>query len=135
MSASGHDLGNSQSQDVSLCVQTSPHARVKRKIATLMEDIEILKQDKLPHSNVTGKQLTTSHRDAVIRHMVILYTPIEDLVTENDQHCEETDNASTADQDRLQHGYVELMKVLLWFHEKLASIDHEESEDMLKKLK
>jgi hypothetical protein len=31
---------------VSLCVPTSPHARAKRQIATLMEEVETLKQDK-----------------------------------------------------------------------------------------
>jgi hypothetical protein len=47
MSISEHDSSNPQPPDVSLCLQTSPHARAKRKITTLMEDIKILKQDKV----------------------------------------------------------------------------------------
>jgi hypothetical protein len=37
-------------------------------------------------------------------------------------------------QNRLQRGYIELSKTLPWFHEKLASLDFEESEDMLKQV-
>jgi hypothetical protein len=37
-------------------------------------------------------------------------------------------------QDRLQRGYIELAKSLPWFHERLATLDHEESEDMLRKV-
>lgn len=37
-------------------------------------------------------------------------------------------------QDRLQRGYIELVKVLPWFHDRLASLDLEESEDMLRKV-
>jgi hypothetical protein len=46
MLISAPDSSNPQPPDVSSCLQTSPHARAKRKIATLMEDIKILKQDK-----------------------------------------------------------------------------------------
>ncbi|KAG2113245.1 hypothetical protein BD769DRAFT_1673775 [Suillus cothurnatus] len=130
MSISEHDLSNPQPPDVSLCLQTSPHARAKRKIATLMEDIEILKQDK-----VTKHRKMTYYvsQGRAIRHMVILYTPIEDLITENDRRCEERDGSSTTEEDHLQCGYIELAKVLPWLHETLARLDHEESEDMLKK--
>ncbi|KAG2739649.1 hypothetical protein P692DRAFT_20757148 [Suillus brevipes Sb2] len=133
MSASLHDSGNPQSQDVvSLSLQTSPDARAKRKIATLLEDIEILKQDK---ANKNRKTTYYVSQGRAIRRMVILYNPIEDLVKENDRRCEETDDDSTVDQDRLQRGYIELSKVLPWLHEKLAKIDNEESDDMIKKLK
>jgi hypothetical protein len=37
-------------------------------------------------------------------------------------------------QDRLQRGYVELAKALPWLHDKLACLDHEESDDMLRKV-
>jgi hypothetical protein len=37
-------------------------------------------------------------------------------------------------QDRLQRGYIELTKALPWFHDKLSNLDHEESEEMLKKV-
>ncbi|KAG2046939.1 hypothetical protein BDR06DRAFT_851899, partial [Suillus hirtellus] len=55
-----------------------------------------------------------------IRRMIVLYAPIEDLIAENDRRCEEINVAST---------------VLPWLHEKLAGVDHKESEDMLRKLK
>ncbi|KAG1838949.1 hypothetical protein C8R48DRAFT_679974 [Suillus tomentosus] len=101
-------------REVSLCVPTSPHARAKRRITALMEEVEALKQDK-----------------------AVKHSPIEDLVAENDRCCEDRDSGSTLEnrQDRLQRGYIELAKSLLWFHERLATLDHEESEDMLRKLK
>jgi hypothetical protein len=37
-------------------------------------------------------------------------------------------------QDCLQHGYIKLAKVLLWLHKKLASINHKEPENMLRKV-
>ena len=37
-------------------------------------------------------------------------------------------------QDCLQRGYIELIKALLWLHEKLASLDQEELGDMLRKV-
>jgi len=36
-------------------------------------------------------------------------------------------------QDRYQRGYIELCKTLPWLHQKLTNLDHEESEEMLKK--
>ncbi|KAG1890544.1 uncharacterized protein F5891DRAFT_1198119 [Suillus fuscotomentosus] len=103
---------------VSLCVSTSPQARAKRKIAALVEEVENLKQEK-----------------AIKQRMVVLYCPLEDLVAENDRRCEDSDGDHTIEQNRLQRGYIELSKTLPWFHEKLASLDFEESEDMLKQLK
>jgi hypothetical protein len=43
---SGMSSKNAPPLDTSLCVQTSPHARVKWKIAALMEVVELLKQDR-----------------------------------------------------------------------------------------
>jgi hypothetical protein len=37
-------------------------------------------------------------------------------------------------QDRLQRSYVELVKALPWIHDKIASLDDEDSEDMLRKV-
>lgn len=37
-------------------------------------------------------------------------------------------------QDCIQHSYIELTKALPWFHNKLASFDHEDSADMLRKV-
>ncbi|KAG2128407.1 hypothetical protein BD769DRAFT_1667510 [Suillus cothurnatus] len=131
MSISVPDSSNPQPPDVSSCLQTSPHARVKQKIATLMEDIKILKQDKAIKNRKTIYYVLQGR---AIRRMVILYTPIEDLIAENDQRCEDRDSGSTAEEDRLQHGYIELTKVLPWLHKTLAKLDHEESEDMLRKV-
>ncbi|KAG1854080.1 hypothetical protein C8R48DRAFT_610164 [Suillus tomentosus] len=120
--------------DISLSVQTSPHARAKRKIAALMDEIEILKQDKAIKQRKTTYYVSQGR---AIRRIVALYTPIEDLIAENDRRCEDCgpSSSSTTVQDRLQHGYIELAKALPWLHDKLACLDHEESEDMLKKLK
>ncbi|KAG1842289.1 hypothetical protein C8R48DRAFT_554365, partial [Suillus tomentosus] len=115
---------------------TTPNARAKRRIAALMDEIEILKQDKAMKQRKTTYYVSQGR---AIRRMVVLYTPIEDLITENDRRCEDGNTGDcavpSAEQDRLQRGYVELTKVLPWIHEKLASLDNEESEDMLKKLK
>ncbi|KAG1797358.1 uncharacterized protein HD556DRAFT_1233471 [Suillus plorans] len=120
--------------DISLSVQTSPHARAKRKIAALMDEIEILKQDKAIKQRKTIYYVSQGR---AICRIVALYTPIEDLIAENDRRCEDCgpSSSSTTVQDRLQHGYIELAKALPWLHDKLACLDHEESEDMLKKLK
>ncbi|KAG1898547.1 uncharacterized protein F5891DRAFT_1190619 [Suillus fuscotomentosus] len=113
--------------DVLLCVSTSPHARAKRRIAALVEEVENLKQDRA----------TKQRFGRAVRQMVALYTPIEDLIAENDRCCEDEENALefTTEQNCLQRGYIELAKALPWFHDKLAKFDHEESEEMLKKLK
>ncbi|KAG1797128.1 uncharacterized protein HD556DRAFT_1441286 [Suillus plorans] len=119
---------------ISLRVPTSPQARAKRRIATLMEEVELLKQDK-----ATKQRKTTYYvsQGRAIRRLVALYTPIEDLISENDRRCEheDTSGVSTVEQDRLQRSYVELVKALPWIHDKIASLDDEESEDMLRKLK
>lgn len=47
MSVSESNLPQAPIPDASLSVQTSPHSRAKRKIAALMDEIEILKQDKV----------------------------------------------------------------------------------------
>lgn len=127
-----HSAGSPHLYDISLSVQTSPHARAKRKIAALVEEVEILKQDK-----ATKKRIVTYYvsQGRAIRRMVALYTSIEDMVDENDRRCEESGTDCTKEQDRIQRSYIELAKALPWFHDKLASFDHEESPDMLKKLK
>ncbi|KAG1788844.1 uncharacterized protein HD556DRAFT_1447497 [Suillus plorans] len=67
--------------------------------------------------------------------MVVLYDNIEDLIAENDRRCEEGWEDSTADQNCLQHGYIALTQVLPWIHEKLAELDSDDTEDVLKKIK
>lgn len=139
MSASENNSGSppmAQEALDSLRVPTSPQGRAKRRIATLMEEVELLKQDK-----ATKQRKTTYYvsQGRAIRRLVALYTPIEDLIAENDRRCEYHDEAispeSTMEQDRIQRGYIELAKALPWIHDKLASLDHEESEDMLRKIK
>ncbi|KAG1896320.1 uncharacterized protein F5891DRAFT_958819 [Suillus fuscotomentosus] len=130
MTESGNSSGSPRAQETSLCIPTSLHARAKRRIAVLEEEVEILKQDK-----VTKQRKTTYYvsQGRAIRRMVALYTPIEDLIAENDRHCEDGDSDATIEQDRHQRGYIELSKTLPWIHQKLTSLDHEESEDMLRK--
>ncbi|KAG1809500.1 hypothetical protein EV424DRAFT_1543005 [Suillus variegatus] len=97
-----------------------------------MEEVKILKQDK-----ATKQRKTTYYvsQGRAIRRLVVLFIPIEDIVAENDRRCENGDSdSSTLEQDRLQRGYIELVKVLPWFHDRLASLDLEESEDMLRKV-
>ncbi|KAG1819464.1 hypothetical protein DFJ58DRAFT_673314, partial [Suillus subalutaceus] len=133
MSTSETNSQQAPNLDVSLCVQTSPHARAKQKIAALMDEIEILKQDKAIKQRKTTYYVSQGR---AVHRIVALYTPIEDLITKNDRRCEDCESSSsTMDQDRLQCGYIELAKALPWLHDKLACLDHEESEDMLKKLK
>ncbi|KAG2142499.1 hypothetical protein BD769DRAFT_1348560 [Suillus cothurnatus] len=129
---SGIDSGGppNQDQQISLCIPTSPHARAKRRIAVLEEEVEILKQDR-----ETKQRKTTYYvsQGRAIRRLVALYTPIEDLIAENDRRCEDDDGDTTIEQDRYQRGYIELCKTLPWLHQKLTNLDHEESEEMLKK--
>ncbi|KAG0707968.1 hypothetical protein DFH29DRAFT_871226 [Suillus ampliporus] len=103
-----HNLSNPQPPDVSLYLQTSPRAMAKQKTAILMENIEILKQDKVTKNR---KIIYYVLRRQAICCMVIIYTPTEDLITENNWHCEERDSGFTTE------------------------LDHEELEDMLRKLK
>lgn len=37
-------------------------------------------------------------------------------------------------QDRLQRGYIELARTLPWLHDKLGKLEHDECEDILKKV-
>ncbi|KAG2124770.1 hypothetical protein BD769DRAFT_1669277 [Suillus cothurnatus] len=100
-----------------------------------MEEVELLKQDRATKQR---KMTYYISQGRAICCMVVLYSPIEDWIAENDWHCEDNkDSDSTPEnrQNRLQCGYIELIKVLLWVYEKLSNLDHEESEDMLKKLK
>ncbi|KAG2128908.1 uncharacterized protein EDB93DRAFT_1256491 [Suillus bovinus] len=69
-----------------------------------------------------------------IRHIVVLYTNLEDLIAKNNHRYEEQEE-STREQDRLQYGYILLTQVLPWLHEKLAELDVDDCEDMKKKLK
>jgi hypothetical protein len=86
-----------------------------------------------------------------IRCMGILYTNLEDLVAENDCRYEEGSEDATPEyaatffcfmpslmvsirQDRLQRGYIILVQVLPWLHERLMQLDVDDSQDMLKQV-
>ncbi|KAG2120361.1 hypothetical protein BD769DRAFT_1671794 [Suillus cothurnatus] len=116
--------------DQSGAVPTSAEARAKRRIAALEEELEMIKQDR-----GTKQRKTTFYvaQGRAIRRMVVLYTNLEDLITENDRRYEEQE--STREQDRLQYGYILLAQVLPWLHERLAELDIDDCEDMRKKLK
>jgi hypothetical protein len=88
----------------SLHVSTSPQARAKRRIATLMEEVENLKQDRaikqryalirtLETVLIDRYRKTTYYvsQGRAIRRLVALYTPTEDLIAENDRRCETHD--------------------------------------------
>ncbi|KAG0692223.1 hypothetical protein DFH29DRAFT_882801 [Suillus ampliporus] len=85
------------------------------------EELETLRQDR-----GTKLRKTTYYvaQGRAICRMVVLYTSLEDLISENDHR-----------QDNLQAGYLELTQTLPWLHGKLGEFDHEECEGMLKKLK
>ncbi|KAG1767014.1 hypothetical protein EDD22DRAFT_844769 [Suillus occidentalis] len=105
--------------DPSQPMPTSSKARAKRRIAALEEELETMRQEK------GGKQRKTTlyvAQGRAIRRLVVLYHSLEDLVAENDRR-----------QNRLQRGYIELARVLPWLHGKLGDLDHEDSEDMLRK--
>ncbi|KAG2122858.1 hypothetical protein BD769DRAFT_1670492 [Suillus cothurnatus] len=121
--------------DPSQPIPTSTKARAKRRIAALEEELETLRQER-----GTKQRKTTYYvaQGRAIRRMVVLYTSLEDLVNENDRRYESmrlTDAPSTPEQDNLQSGYLELARTLPWLHAKLGQLNHEECEDMLKKLK
>ncbi|KAG1862617.1 hypothetical protein F4604DRAFT_1929367 [Suillus subluteus] len=100
--------------DPSQAMPTSSKARAKRRIAALEEELEMMRQER------GGKQ-----------RKMTLYVAQEDLVVENDRRYEfHSSTESTAEQDRLQRGYIELAQVLPWLHKKLGELDNEDSEDM-----
>jgi uncharacterized small protein (DUF1192 family) len=112
MSVSDNDRQDNPSlsfgSDILLCVSTSPHARAKRRIAALVEEVENLKQHRATKQrSVCSRPIkailmlcdrkTTYYvsQGRVICRMVVLYTPIEDLIAENDRHCEDSEAANS----------------------------------------
>ncbi|KAG1720565.1 hypothetical protein EDD22DRAFT_962791 [Suillus occidentalis] len=114
--------------DPSQAMPTSSKARAKRRIAALEEELEMMRQER------GGKQRKMTlyvAQGRAIRRLVVLYHSLEDLVAENDRRYEfHSSTESTAEQNRLQRGYIELARTLPWLHEKLGELDHEDSEDM-----
>ncbi|KAG2121538.1 hypothetical protein BD769DRAFT_1671405 [Suillus cothurnatus] len=118
--------------DLSGAVPTSTEARAKRCIAALEDELETMRQER------RGKQRKTTFyvsQGRAIRRMGVLYTNLEDLIAENDRRYEEGSEDATPEQDFLQRGYIILSQVLPWLHERLAQLDMDDSQDMLKQLK
>ncbi|KAG1759908.1 hypothetical protein EDD22DRAFT_781916 [Suillus occidentalis] len=113
-------------------VPTSIEARAKRRIAALEEELQVMRQQRGRKLRKTSYYVSQGR---AIRRVVTLYANIEDLIAENDRRCEEDWETSTADQNRLQHGYIALAQALPWIHGKLAEMDADDAEDMLKKIK
>ncbi|KAG1786404.1 uncharacterized protein HD556DRAFT_1449785 [Suillus plorans] len=123
--------------DISGAVPTSSEARAKRRIAALEDELQTMKQEK-----GTKQRKTTYYvaQGRAVRRMTVLYTGLEDLIAENDHRYEQAmvdDDMveGTTEQDHLQRGYLVLAQTLPWIHSKLAELDADEAEDMLKKIK
>ncbi|KAG2143671.1 hypothetical protein DEU56DRAFT_733151 [Suillus clintonianus] len=120
-------------------VPTSTEARAKRRIAALEDELQTMKEER------GTKQRKTSYYVAqgrAIRRAVVLYTSLESLVLENDRRYDELQGSvdgllvdTTTQQDRLQRGYIAFTQTLPWLHGKLTSLDTEDCQDMMKKLK
>ncbi|KAG1904473.1 uncharacterized protein F5891DRAFT_1183889 [Suillus fuscotomentosus] len=119
--------------DLSGAVPTSTEARAKRRIAALEEELQVMKQERGTKQRFIADLV--HYMPLTLRRIVALYANIEDLIAENDRRCEEAWQDSTADQNRLQRGYIALANALPWIHERLAELDANDAEDMLKKIK
>ncbi|KAG2103166.1 hypothetical protein BD769DRAFT_1323713, partial [Suillus cothurnatus] len=116
---------------------TLVNARAKHHIAALEEELNTLRQEK-----GTKQRKTTYYvaQGRAIRHMVALYTSLEDLIAENDRRCEDKDDSEANTSTyivglyHLQRGYIALMQALPWLHDKLTHLDINDAEDMLKKV-
>ncbi|KAG2151058.1 uncharacterized protein EDB93DRAFT_1249552 [Suillus bovinus] len=149
-----HPMAAPMVPDLSMAVPTLTKARAKHCIAALEEELETMKQEKgtkqrfvayclcyiapsspIPH----GKTTYYIAQGRAICHMTVLYSNLEDLITENDHRYEESLRDSlvdaTPEQDRLQCGYLALAQAIPWLHSKLVELDIDNCEDMLKKLK
>ncbi|KAG2749677.1 hypothetical protein P692DRAFT_20874031 [Suillus brevipes Sb2] len=98
--------------DPSQAMPTSSKARAKCRIAVLEEELEMMRQER------GGKQRKTTFYVAqgrAIHRLVVLYHSVGDMIAENDRRYEfRSAPESTAEQDRLQRGYIELARVLPW---------------------
>ncbi|KAG2122140.1 hypothetical protein DEU56DRAFT_746140 [Suillus clintonianus] len=142
MSAAEHDQHNRTHTlplpDLSGAVPTSTEARAKRRIAALEEELQMMKQER-----GTKQRKTTYYvsQGRAIRRMVVLYANIENLIAENDRRCEESWENSTPEHVFCfcfvlsYRGYFALVQTLPWMHEKLAELDPDDVEDMMKKIK
>ncbi|KAG2739661.1 hypothetical protein P692DRAFT_201729316, partial [Suillus brevipes Sb2] len=121
--------------DLSGAVPTSTEARAKRRIAALEDELQQMKQEKGKKKRKTTYYIAQGR---AIRRTTVLYSSLEDLIAENDCRYEEVleDGTvqATTEQDRFQRGYLALTTTLPWLHPKLASLDVEDCEDMLRKV-
>ncbi|KAG2140325.1 hypothetical protein BD769DRAFT_1662863 [Suillus cothurnatus] len=119
--------------DSSGVIPTSADARAKHRIAALEEELDTLRQEK---GIKQRKMIFYVAQGRAIRHMVALYTSLEDLIAENNCRCEDdSESESNSTQDRLQRGYIAFVQALPWMHDRLTQLDIDDAEDMLKKLK
>ncbi|KAG1721380.1 hypothetical protein EDB19DRAFT_1646530 [Suillus lakei] len=118
--------------DLSGAVPTSVEARAKCRIAALEDELQMVKQERGTKQRKTNYYVAQGR---AIRCMVVLYTSLEDLIAENDRRYEEGSEDATAEQERLQRGYIALVQVLPWLHDRFAELDIDDCEEMLKKLK
>ncbi|KAG1816213.1 hypothetical protein EV424DRAFT_1348290 [Suillus variegatus] len=132
-SASNNETDTARTSSVpSGVIPTTADARAKRRIAALEDELERIRQER------GTKQRKTTYfvaQGRAIRRLVALYTSLDDLISENDRRYEELPAENTLTEDRLQRGYIELSRALPWLHTNLGDFDHEDCEDMLKKLK
>ncbi|KAG2091707.1 hypothetical protein BD769DRAFT_1679292 [Suillus cothurnatus] len=113
--------------DLSGVVPTCTEVRVKRRIAALEEELQVMRQERGTKQRKTTYYISQGQ---VVCHMVALYASIEDLIAENDRRCELDWEESTTDMVTL-HWYT----LFQWIHEKLSELDADDAEDMLKKIK
>ncbi|KAG1799428.1 uncharacterized protein HD556DRAFT_1305642 [Suillus plorans] len=126
------DGGNVQPQQ-SQAVAAHVQALQRRKIAQLEEKLEILQSG---HAVKERQTIWYVAKGRAIRRVVALFDSIEDLITENDRRCEESDDPDTTiEQDRLQIGYSTLTRTLPWFYKKGSEMEYEEYSHMLKMLR
>ncbi|KAG0694174.1 hypothetical protein DFH29DRAFT_1006567 [Suillus ampliporus] len=113
---------------------TSSSTRAKCCIAALEEEFKMMQQER---GGKQGKMIYYIAQGRAIRHMVCLYSSLEDLITENDRRYEQQSRGTetTTEQDHMQRGYIKLSRRLPWIHMKLGEFYHEGSDDILKKLK
>ncbi|KAG1886675.1 hypothetical protein F4604DRAFT_1917489 [Suillus subluteus] len=132
-SASNNEMDSAPTSSVpSGVIPTTADARAKRRIAALEDELDMMRQEK------GTKQRKTTYfvaQGRAICCLVALYASLDDLIAKNDRRYEELPAECTLTEDRLQRGYIELSQALPWLHTNLGDLDHEDCEDMLKKLK
>ncbi|KAG1730634.1 hypothetical protein EDD22DRAFT_960691 [Suillus occidentalis] len=131
-SSSNNDTGVDHTAVPCGAMPTTADARAKRRIAALEDELE-----RMRHKRGTKQRKTTYFvvQGRAIHRLVVLYTSLEDLIAENDRRYDQRPVKCTTTEDRLQLGYIELSRALPWLHTNLGDFDHEECEDMLRKLK